>query len=491
MRRTAPLALAAAFLLALAARAPAQDAGTSLTLDDAIQLALQRNHNMKVVSFGRGISRANLLVARGQFDPYLQFNRTAELQYEGETTTPPLLIGSVRYDSYGAAIGGQTPFGTTYTLSETVTNERFNYTSFANNYLANGGVQITQHLLKGFGLDANLEQVRIQKANRTISDLQFRDQAITTVTNVVIAYSNLQLAHDLLAAALKSRAFARSDVEDNEKEYKVGKISQSDLITSRSYAASLEESVIVAERSVHDAENYLRELIGEDVFYEDKPLFTLVPVTTPEVSVDLKADLQRALAQRPDYQEARLGIEQNRAIEAAAVNNLLPQVDFVGGYGYNGYASTLTASRQLVDERMNASYAAGLQVTIPLTFASGRGTLRAARLTRKQSEENLRSLEASIAFSVTQAAGQIDATRKRVLADRAAYDLQRQAVEAEEKKKIAGTSNTLAVVQQQIYLTSYENNVSLALANERQAVAAYDQQLGTTLERYHVKLADE
>jgi outer membrane protein TolC len=145
----------------------------------------------------------------------------------------------------------------------------------------------------------------------------------------------------------------------------------------------------------------------------------------------------------------------------------------------------------MVEDRQNPSYSAGLAVTIPLTFAVGRGKLRAARLQRLQDEEFLRQSEADIAVAVAAAAGQIVTTKKRVAADEEAYDLAKQALEAEEKKKVAGTSTTLAVVQQQGFVTAAEINVSFALAAERQAVANYDQALGTTLERYHITLTDD
>ena len=76
-------------------------------------------------------------------------------------------------------------------------------------------------------------------------------------------------------------------------------------------------------------------------------------------------------------------------------------------------------------------------------------------------------------------------------ADQAAYALAKQALEAEEKKKKAGTSSTLYVVQEQQFVASIENNLSFALASQRQAVAVYDQTLGTTLERYHIKFTDD
>jgi outer membrane protein len=130
-------------------------------------------------------------------------------------------------------------------------------------------------------------------------------------------------------------------------------------------------------------------------------------------------------------------------------------------------------------------------VTIPITNAVGRGNLRAARLTRRQAEENLQRLSADIAVAVAAADGQIETTRKRVVSDKEAFELAKQALDAEEKKKKAGTSTTLQVQQVQANLASVEFNLSAAIASERQAVANYDATLGTTLERYQIKLTDD
>jgi outer membrane protein TolC len=92
---------------------------------------------------------------------------------------------------------------------------------------------------------------------------------------------------------------------------------------------------------------------------------------------------------------------------------------------------------------------------------------------------------------VATAEGQVETTRKRVVADQAAYALANEALDAEEKKKRAGTSTTLAVEQVQQLLAQVELNASSALASQRQAVATYYQQLGTTLERYHITLAGD
>jgi outer membrane protein TolC len=486
MRRAALLFLAGVSLAGPAAQA--QESGTTLTLDDAIQLALRRNRDLKVASYYPGIARANLLVARGQFDPSIVISQNAT---RALTDVSPGEYSNYHTDSYSATLQGQLPVGTQLSFTGNTTAVSDAFIGLPRTYDTYGGFSITQPLLKGFGLSANLVNVRIAKANRSINDLTYRQSAIDTVTNVVVAYSNLMLAHDQLDAAERERSLAVLLRTESEKRFTVGSASQSDVLTSRAYAAEYEEPILIAERGVRDAQNQLRSYIGEESFFEDEPLFTLAPMEIPEVTINRKADLERALAQRPDYQMQRLAILKNRASESYAANSLLPEVDLVGNYGYNGVAQNFSASRAIVDQRLNPSYGAGVAVTIPLAFAVGRGNLRSARLQREQSEAALNQLQANIALSVATAEGQVETTRKRVTADLVALDLAKQDLAAEEKKLKAGMSSTNYVVQKQQQLAQDETSLSNALAAERQAIATYDHELGATLERHHIKLADE
>src|ERR1017187_3891925 len=267
MRRV-PFIAAFAVSAALAVPSPAQDAASTLILDDAIRLALGHNRSLKVVSYGRGISRANLLVAQGQFDPSLAFNPISS-GTRSAASLGQVQLDDIRADYYSAALQGQLPVGTLYSVTASTQDVRDMYSGFARNYQTFGGFTVTQPLLKGFGFDANLEAVRVAKADRSISDLAYRQSAIDTVTNVFIAYSNLQLAHDQLDAAERARSLAASLLADNEKSFKIGSISQSDVITARFYVAAQEEAILIAERAVRDGQNQLRNLIGEDTFFED------------------------------------------------------------------------------------------------------------------------------------------------------------------------------------------------------------------------------
>ena len=462
-------------------------AQTTLALDDAIRLALERNPKIKVDAFGRSIARADLLTALGRFDPALAFRRSYS-EFSSLASSNVIVADLIQTDDYSVAFEGTTPWGMNYSLGGSAQNQRYPQNGYTDNFSTFGGITITQPLLKGFGFGSNLLGVRIAKADRGIADWNFRQTAIDIVTNVITAYSDVAYVQQLVRIAQRSRDLAAGLLSENEKRFKVGSISESDVTQARARTATRDEFILVARQSLRDAVNRLRQLTGETTFPVDPEALVVEPADVPDVTINPAEDLQKAFIDRPDYQAARLGIVKRRANESSARNQMLPQVDFVGSYGYSGLDRDFSASRRMVAEHDNRSYSAGVVVRIPLTFAEGRGRARSARLQLRQSEANLERLEQDIAVSIASAAGQIETTRQRVAANRAAADLAKQALDAELKKLRAGTSSTFVVLNLQGELISAENSLYNALADERRAHAIYDRELGRTLAVHHISL---
>jgi outer membrane protein TolC len=381
----------------------------------------------------------------------------------------------------------------TYSLGTRAQNQRstVNTTTYPQGFLSFAGISVTQPLLRGFGFNAAYADVRIARADRSISDWQFRQTAIDTVTNVIAAYSDLAFAQQQLRINQRSRALAAGLLDENERRYKVGSMSASDVTQARARTATRDEAVLLAEQGVSDATNRLRQLIGETDFPIDPSTFALELASPPDVIVEPAQDLKTALELRPDYQAAKLGLVKNVTREKSARNHLLPEVDFVGSYGYVGLDTTFAASRRMVADRENRSYSAGVVVSVPLTFSEGRGRLRAARLQSRQAEADLTRLKLDIAVSIAHAAGEIRTTRRRVAANHAAYDLAKQALDAELKKLRAGTSTTFFVLNLQEQLAGVESSLYNSLADQRRAIAFYDREIGRTLLVHHLTLDQE
>ncbi|QYM80670.1 TolC family protein [Horticoccus luteus] len=489
--RTALLVFVATFTFAAASPAqspaPAAPAGSTLTLQQAIAQALRQNRTIKVQAYDPAISRANVLTAYGRFDPALTFRRSYS-----EDNVPfsanPVVNQLTKTDDYSLTLDGLSPIGTQYSLGASAENLRGTFNGFADNYVTFGGLTVTQPLLRGFGFGANLYDLRVARADRGIADWTFRQTVIDTITSVIYAYNNLINAQQQLRVAQRSRELAAQLVGENEKRFQVGSMSASDVTEARARTATREEAVIVAEQGVRDSDNALRRLIGEKDFPLNGPLLTVETPDVPAITVDPVADYRRALDLRPDYRSSQLGVAKRAANRSYARNQLLPRVDFVGSYGYNGLDPSFAASRHMVADRDRVSYSAGVVVSVPLTFADGRGRARAARLQLAQAEADLDRLEQDIALNIAHAAADIDTSRRRVAANQTAYDLAKQALDAELKKLRAGQSSTFFVLNLQEELSYVETALSAALAAQRRAVAAYDREIGTTLERYHVTL---
>ncbi len=463
---------------------------TPLTVDSAIRLALQNNQSLKVSAFTPEIARAGVLAESGRFDPAITFRRAYS---EGETpvSTTPLVRSLAQTDDYALSLGGLTPWGLSYNLIATAENQRGTFNRFADNFVTFGGVSITQPLLRGFGFGANLAGLRIAKTDRNLADWQHRQTIIDTVTSVILVYNGVVQARENVRIAQLSRGLSAQLVEQNEKRNRVGQISDADVLQARARLAGREEAVVLAQRSAADLENQLRRLMGESSYPVDGPpleIELLPPL--PPLTVNPAADLKRAYELRPDYQAARLGIVRRQADSALARNQLLPRLDFVGSYGHGGVDRDFSTARRQVRQEDTRAYSAGMVVTIPLTFAEGRGRARAAKLSLRQSEAELVRVEQGIAIDVAAAAGQIASTRQRVEATRQALDLSQQSLEAEQKKFTAGSSTTFLVLQAQEQLAQAQSGHARALADQRRALANYDRELGTTLVNRKIAVED-
>lgn len=469
-------------------------AADAITLDDAIQQALAKNYAIKVEGFDAAIASARVTESLGKFDPVLSGSYEYAENHNPLLTTNPTtgLHASTRdeTDTYDLGVGGLLPWGMTYRLGRTTTNSRGTFNAYADNFDSFAGVSGTQPLLRDFGFGPTLASIRIARTNHGISEWQFRQTLMDTVTRVTYAYYDLNFAHAFLRSATRARDLAVDLLTENEKRFKVGSMSDYDVTSARSRVASREESVLNAQRQVLDAENALKQLISDDHTpgLLEHRLVIAPPPPAPLVSVDPASDFRIALEKRPDYQQAKLTVERSGIISRLQFNQLLPRVDLVGSYGHNGYDAARSVSRQQVKNEDYRSYSWGVVVSVPLTFTTERGRYRAAKLQQRQSETQLEEIEQAIVVLVGNAAGQIETAQKRIQANFAARKLAQATLDAEVKRLRVGQSSTFFVSQQQEVVAFAEVREAAAQSDYAQALAEYDRQLGVTLEKLNITI---
>jgi outer membrane protein TolC len=482
---------------AAGADAPAQSPAVreKLTLDEAIRRAVAKNYTIQSDALDVSIARARVLEQLGLFDPQLTGKYTrSENENPLQTfssTTGLRDFTTDKTDGYSLSVDGTMPWGLTYSLGGTQTNARGTFNGYADAFDTFAGVSARQPLLRGFGFGATTAQIRIAMAGRDISEWAFRASVINTVTNVIFAYYDLNFAQANLRTAIRFRDVAASLLEENQKRFKVGAMSDYDVTSARARVAMREENILGAQRLVHDAENTLKALISDerttrllDWAIEIEPMATL-----PVALVNPALDFQEALKKRPDYQQAKLNLKRSDISYRYQRNQLLPRVDLVGSYGYNGLDASRETSQRLVRNEDFRSFTYGVQVTIPITFTGERGRYRQAKFAKRQAEIDLDQVEQTIVVSVGNAANNIEITRQRVEAARKARQLAQEVLEAEQKRLRAGSSSTFFVSQEQEIVASLEVSELRAESDYRRALAEYDRQLGVTLEKLNISIA--
>jgi outer membrane protein len=495
--------LAALTFLASLAAAPAAEV-LSLNLQDAIRMALGKNFQIRAERFTPQIARAKQLSASGKFDPIAEVSVTHEENTQelrtlnSELITPtagpggdsPVLFARTTGLKVDTSIAGLSSWGLTYDISGSTTKNTDSrlpidkYNSFL-------GINVVQPLLKNFGTDVNLAQLRIARANRAISEWTLRDRIIRVVTDTVDTYCELYFTKENLGVEERSRELAAQLLADNLKRAEIGVMSPLDVMQARSDLASREERVLVATRNMLDNENFLKQLVTDEVF---RVLETHIEIAAlpdlPNVKADPEKDFPLAFQMRPDYRQALLDLQKRQINVVFSRNQTLPRLDLVASFGVNGIDTSLAESFQRVSGQANNNYSwtTGVVGSLPIPNREARGQLEANKFEVAKGLVELKRLEQLILIEADNAAGQIETTRKRIEATAAALDYARKTLEAAQARLASGTTTTFEVLQFQRDLATAEISQIRARADHIRAIAEYARVTGLTLARNGISI---
>lgn len=477
--------------------APALD----LTPRLAIERALAKNFDLQVEAYNPQIARARTTSEEGTFDPTVGLSMTYDENRRDLRALNPTFDdgapdnpGDDRFASNSgvetqATISGVTPWGLNYSAGPSITRNTSSTASAGESYDTFVGGSITQPLLRGFGTDVNLAQVRIARTDQTISAWTLRQRVIDVVTDVIRVYNDLYFSIENLAVERRSLALAEQTLRDNERRAEVGVMAPLDVVQAQADVADREGRVLLAERSVADNENFLKQLVTDDV---TRLLATSVRIAAPTFDLDAKideaGDLRRAFDLRPDYQQALLDIQKRNINVVFTRNQTLPQLDLVASLGLNGLDTTLGGSAAQVGTPSQFSTTLGGVFSLPIPNRTARGNLEVAKLEVARQLVALKQLEQQITVEVDNAAGRIGTTRKLIDSSRAARVFAERTLEAAQARVGAGTATTFEVLQFQRDLATAETNEVRALTEYQKALAEYARLTGTTLERNRLRM---
>lgn len=366
------------------------DGKLEISLQDAIELALENNLDIAVQRYYPWISDAGLLNAQAgntgfgtpgvainsssaAINPFAFFIQNFDPLITSTTTiadavTPinnPFISGA---GSTGAAsiVSHTAQFnnqysqtfhtGTNLTVSWNNTRSSANIANFFNpDVSSNLQVSISQPLLNGFGKQMWTRNIRIANNNRKIADWAFAQQAITTITNTITAYWELAYARENVKVNQQAVAVAQKLYEDNKKQLEIGSLAPLDVTRSESELATDQQNLIFAQTVQLQDEQTLKNDISKDPLAPNLINVEIIPTDQPKQPEAVEAAsfeeaIKEAFAKRPELQEQVYNLKNAEIDVRATKNALLPSLTANAFYMSSGLAgnSTVPTGSQII-----------------------------------------------------------------------------------------------------------------------------------------------
>ncbi len=491
-----PTALALA--LAAGSAAPAQDVPPAptvlvLTVDEAVQRALENNVDLGVEKFAPESAALSITDAEAAYATTL----TSTIQRQSRTNKAANTqagAGTVENDNWIYNFGASKLFSTSGTLKADFNNNRNITNNFFSTFnpTANSSfaVSFTQPLLKNRSIDPSRLNLRLTKRNREISDLQFRSIVVGTLANVRKLYYDLIYAVENLGAQRKSLALAQKFLNENQIKVNVGTLAPLDVVAAESEVATREEGVVIAENALAEAQDALKRVIfprndpaawQTEIVAKDRP-------TAEPVAVDAQAAIANALEKRIDFAVAQKNFQNIQDQLQLAKQGTKPTLDLIANYGILGTGGTQLRDLDtglILDTPIPGGYkdalsemfgfgfptwVVGVNFSFPLGNKAAHNSAARAQIASDQYSAVLRRAELQIASEVRTAARAVETNFKRVATTRSARTLQARRLDAEEKKFAAGMSTNFLVTQAQ-------RDLALSEVSEIRAIADYNKSL--------------
>ena len=432
--------------LALFVLAVPLTAQETLTLRQAVDLALRSNPLVAAADAGEKEAEARIRQAHSGHLPRVQFSESVQR--------------------------GNNPV---FVFSSLLTQHQFSQANFALGSLNRPGalsnyqsrLTVEQVLFDSRRTSRGVEAARF---TRQIAGQDTRRSHSEVILNVLRTYFGVQLAEKNLEVSRQSRESVQADLDRAEFIYRSGRSTRADVLAVRVHLAATRELEIRASNDLAVAHAALNDALGVSL---DLALELTTPLgssaAAPEATVEHYCRL--AAERRPEMRQAELAESLARTETQIAGAAYGPQVAFQG---------TIEADRQNFRSNGGANWFTAVTMRWNL-WAGGetRARVEQARFAESRAEALRRRADSAIQLEVRKAYLEVRAAAQRVEVASAA------AAEAEEAHRIiqnrhyAGLATVTELLRSETALAAARTRLLAAIYDHRVAAAALEHAAGT------------
>lgn len=454
----------------------------TLTLDDAVYLALRYNPNVENAAISRVVQKFGLEVAKNQF----------ELQYA--------LTGSGQYTRTKAA--GASSTGTNYTVNPSTSlnlasggnvnlmmNNNINNPNGAANtssYNPSLSLSVTQPLMRGFGPAVALSPLANAEDQEAINKLNLRQTIISTITKVVMDYRAIIQAKQNVLTQQVALKDVQKRIHDNLIKIRAGTIPPSDNVQAQADLAQAQLAIASAENNFTQSKLTLLNDIG---LSPDQPLEidSNITINGDQSLPTLEQIKNLVLVNDVTYQTALINKQIDKRQLLVARDNQRTQLNLVAnGTTGGGAGSGPNANLVSLTNGQNQSSTIGLQLNVPIDDMPAQQAYLSAKAQTQQDEVNLRANHWQLETSAINALNNLKTLQQQLQLAQQAVDMQTKALDIAEKKFRYGMGSALDVSIQQKALTTAQLNFTSTQVTYLDTLLQFRQLIGKTLDDFHV-----
>ncbi|HBS28096.1 MAG TPA: hypothetical protein DEB06_01285 [Phycisphaerales bacterium] len=478
------------------------DLPVRMSLQQAVLRAIEHNLGVQSARIDPAIAEAQVVAARAAFD-WVFFGNVEWSSVDEPQLTPQ--VGGVNVGTssrvnqsvgYTTGIRKQLTSGGNLSISQgqTYLDNRDTGTQFSPDPSNRAELNIAydQPLLRGFGSDVALAEVRLAQNTERRSVEEYRRTLIATVTEVERAYWDLVQAQQNLKIFIRllERGVETRDVLKSRLAFDVKPAEFSDAVAT---VERRRANVIRATNTLRQQSDRLKALINDpDLTVGSDALIDPADNTLDApVAVSLYDSLTTALANRPEVQIAILSIDDASIRQTVADNARLPLLDLSFAAQFQGLDRDVGDAYSDVGSARFVDLLLGAVFEQPIGNRAAEAQFRQRQLERMQSAVGYRRTVQDIALEVRTALRNlstnyrlIEQTRTARLA--AAENLRTLLVQEQTIQSLTPDFLDLKFRRQEA-LAAAEGDEVQALADYSIALAELHRATGTALERNRVR----
>ena len=446
----------------------------TLTLNDAILLALRHNPNVINAHMTRTIDRYNLRVAEDAFA--LRYTLSGSAEYQA-TTAADVTTRSTTY-RLSPQVSLTLPIGTE--VSATLANHYD-----ADQYHPTATFRLKQPLLRGARKEIVQSALQTAYTDDEVSKITLKNTLMTQINAVANQFFNLLQAKNNLNIQQQAYNDAEVTVSHNATLIRLGRLAPNENVQPKSQMFSRQLAVTQAQNQVFNAQQALLKQLG---LVEDQSIDVTNSIEITETTIpSLQESLATAFKQNNDYQQSKYQLENQRRALLRAQDNLRWQLDLQAQTTLGSTSGSGTGFSALFSGD-NRSYEVGLNLSIPIQDLSKQQALLQTKIALRKNQLLLKQQQRDLNLSVRNAINELSNQKQQMAQAIRAEQLAQRSLALEKKKVDYGLSTTINVETVRTAAVNASVNKINSQIGFLKARLVYLQLLGETLNHFSIKV---